>query len=71
MNFQCSTLVRQWPRQGRECEENSDQLMQLVVCVPIVDKIDEGMVMNPCNLMRESNVEHSNACISVMKHTKA
>jgi hypothetical protein len=63
MNFQCSTLVRQWPRQGRECEENSDQLMQLVA---LVDKIDEGMVMNPCNLMRELNVEHSNVCISVM-----
>jgi hypothetical protein len=28
----------------RECEENSRQLMQLVVCVPMVNKTDKGMV---------------------------
>jgi hypothetical protein len=28
----------------RQCEENSRQLMQLVVCVPMVNITDKGMV---------------------------
>jgi hypothetical protein len=30
----------------------------------MVNKIDEGMIMNPYNLMWESNVKHWDACIS-------
>jgi hypothetical protein len=56
--------VEYWRVKAHQCEENSHQLMQLVACVPMVNKFDKGMVMKPYNFVWESNVEHRNTCIS-------